>query len=376
MKSIRHTVLGTAAVALSMPLGLAHPLALSSAPQSEAPASIAEEACTCTCAVCAAKHGPKAQAAGETTAETTVAPTVETAAESEAQSEVESVAVPAPNLPDAPTDIAAEVARILATDLEALDELVETDGLTGVVWRGAAEVRDVEEVPSAERGYMGVSLGADQSDGRATISGVNSSSPAESAGIQVGDIVVAVDSIPVDTVDAMLAEFKGLKAGQTVTLEIERGDEELELDLVLGTESVLENGVPTATIEEEIEVTLPSDNPVLLQVVGDEDGNEFVLEDVTEGAEQGDRFLFKKDEPGKVERTVEVEGRWSTKPGRGMGASDALPEGYVEITTTRERRPADNDAMRRRMNELEREVAELSRIVAELRAELDRRNPR
>lgn len=393
MKSIRITVLGAAAAALSMPVGLSY--------QSEAPASSETEACQCSCEACIAKHGKKAA--------------VQTA--------------PAPNLPDAPVDIEAEVARILATDLEEVKYLVVPADGAGVTGAGIAEVVDVEEEAepvqqaSGERGYMGISLGADAGGG-ALVGSVNPGSPAEKADLRVGDLIITAEEMPLDSNEDLIAAVIDLKVGDTVSLEIERGSEELELEIVLGEREVPAQvagvavdllreettqdqavqrlqamgyaGDGEAGAEKEVEVTLPSGSPTLLLLSDDDaNGESFTFE--TDVEVEGNTFVFESDEEGAngpvlrrrvmvVEKEVEeveeaspngrVKMRWSTDPGQLHQHHDALPDGYVEVYTRRERRPSAEDSMRSRMAELEAEIAELSKVVAELRAELNRRNPR
>ena len=382
-------------MALSMPLGFSQ--------QSDAPAASNEtEACACTCAACAAKHGAKAKEAS----------------------------APAPNLPDAPMDIEAEVARILATDLGAVDSLLELEADAGVgvgvTAVGVAEVVDVEEdsteATSEERGYMGISLGGNEEGGGAMVGTVNAGSPAEKAGLKPGDLIVAAEGMPLDSNEDLIAAVIDLKVGQTATLEIERGDEELELDVVLAPREEpmrvrlltdVTNGSEEGALRElgygggdsedaeaiiagldemvrlslenggdgEVDVTLPSGSPVLLRVVDSEDGNTFVFKG-DEAPELRRRITFLEAGVEAIEEVEEqarrepVQLRWSTDSGKRHSDSEALPEGYVEVLTRRERRPSDNDGLRRRMRELEQEVAELSKVVAELRAELNRRNPR
>lgn len=369
MKSIRITVLGAAAAALSMPVGLSF--------QSAAQASSDTEACQCGCDICVAKHGTKA----------------------------EEQPAKALNLPDAPVDIEAEVARILATDLGKVELLVKPAAGVGVTAAGVAELVEVEEVPlasSGERGYMGISAGGDEEGGGALVGSVSPGSPAEKAGLRAGDRIVAAEEMPLDSFEDLVAAVIDLKVGETASLEIERGNEELKLDVVLGKREVLTPALATIVevdeasgalqqigysgeveeeVEEEVEITLPSSSPTLLFVAeGDEKGNTFTFEPSGEGAgapELRSRIVVEK-EVEKKSASDGVELRWSTDPGQIHQHSDALPEGYVEIYTRRERRPSApaEDALRARMAELEAEVAELSKVVAELRAELNRRNPR
>lgn len=63
---------------------------------------------------------------------------------------------------------------------------------------------------------------------------VASGSPAQRAGIVIGDRVAAVDGIPVEDGQALLEHGRGKRPGDTVTYRIERDDELVELELELG----------------------------------------------------------------------------------------------------------------------------------------------
>ena len=51
--------------------------------------------------------------------------------------------------------------------------------------------------------------------------------PAEKAGIQVGDIVTEVNGFKINNENSMFSVFHEFRAGQTITLQIVRDDEEL-----------------------------------------------------------------------------------------------------------------------------------------------------
>ena len=59
--------------------------------------------------------------------------------------------------------------------------------------------------------------------------------PAEAAGLREGDIVVAVDGEPVESMTDLAGIIRDYDPDEEITLTVLRGDEELEIDLVLGT---------------------------------------------------------------------------------------------------------------------------------------------
>ena len=76
--------------------------------------------------------------------------------------------------------------------------------------------------------------------------GVMAGSPAEKAGLVEsgrnsqneatagGDIITAIDSTPVTKVEDILSYFNGKKPGDTVTLSVQRGDQQISVPVVLG----------------------------------------------------------------------------------------------------------------------------------------------
>ena len=153
MKSIRLSLLGASSASALVCLSHAAPATF--APQESVTETVAETAaCQCTCAVCAAKHGAKLVGLTDVT-------------ESEA---------PAPKaVPQLGVDIDSEVARILATELKAVDLLLE-DVTNAVEAKAVASESGsffvfTPDSPAAadERGYMGISLNMDPDAGGAIV---------------------------------------------------------------------------------------------------------------------------------------------------------------------------------------------------------------
>ncbi|MCO5188054.1 MAG: PDZ domain-containing protein [Anaerolineae bacterium] len=68
----------------------------------------------------------------------------------------------------------------------------------------------------------------------AMLMSVEPDSPAAAAGLEVGDIITAIDDTAVDSVDALVAAVAELTPGDRVTLTIQREGEEMSAILVLG----------------------------------------------------------------------------------------------------------------------------------------------
>ncbi|MFN0127130.1 MAG: PDZ domain-containing protein [Verrucomicrobiales bacterium] len=82
------------------------------------------------------------------------------------------------------------------------------------------------------RGYMGVQL--QWKDGApAAIEKVFEGGAAEEAGVQEGDVILQVDGVVVEGREALVGEISRRRPGETVTLKIKRGDEEIEVKLTL-----------------------------------------------------------------------------------------------------------------------------------------------
>ncbi|MFT4548787.1 MAG: serine protease Do, partial [Verrucomicrobiales bacterium] len=104
------------------------------------------------------------------------------------------------------------------------------DLLGGRLW-GNQRVMTGEIDP--DRPAIGVQLDRSHEDG-IKVSGLSDQSPAGDAGIEVGDIIRRIGKKTVSDYDQMKVVLEQLKAGQTVKIAVERGDENLEFDVKLG----------------------------------------------------------------------------------------------------------------------------------------------
>jgi C-terminal processing protease CtpA/Prc len=85
-------------------------------------------------------------------------------------------------------------------------------------------------------GWVGVELDTENPDGY-EVSKVIPGSPAEAAGIQAGDVLVALNGVPLnkDNDEEMAKARKEWKPGQTVTYTVRRNGGERQVTLTLGT---------------------------------------------------------------------------------------------------------------------------------------------
>ena len=83
--------------------------------------------------------------------------------------------------------------------------------------------------------YTARSEGLDITSG-ANVTEVIANGPADEAGIEPGDIVTAVNGEAVSSADGLIIAAREREIGETVTLTVVRGDEELQIDVVLGSD--------------------------------------------------------------------------------------------------------------------------------------------
>ena len=84
-------------------------------------------------------------------------------------------------------------------------------------------------------GWVGVELDQDETTGVPTVTKVVPGSPAEAAGIQPGDILVALNGVKInkDNDEALKSARKEWKPGQSVTYTISRNGYDKKVDLTL-----------------------------------------------------------------------------------------------------------------------------------------------
>lgn len=94
---------------------------------------------------------------------------------------------------------------------------------------------------TAQHAYLGVGLkDGTASDGNATLSGaeitqVEAGAPAASAGIKVGDLVIAVDAEPIVSGDALIGSIRERTVGDTVKVTLIRGGKRMDVETKLAT---------------------------------------------------------------------------------------------------------------------------------------------
>jgi len=104
----------------------------------------------------------------------------------------------------------------------------------GEVLRVTESLRRQAEGEVREEGFLGVAL-ADRRDGGqgALIDSVQPGTPAEAAGIEVGDVVIAVDDTAVDGATGLVAAIRDRSPGDEVVIVLLRDGERLEVEVTL-----------------------------------------------------------------------------------------------------------------------------------------------
>ena len=118
------------------------------------------------------------------------------------------------------------------------DELIDAVGETELgdqfkirVVRGSKRISFIEvQSPSA---FLGTQVKDAPGDGGAAVVTVAGGSPAEKAGIEKGDVLVAVDGTPVRSGDELVEAVAAHSPGDEVTVTATRGSDEVELSVTL-----------------------------------------------------------------------------------------------------------------------------------------------
>jgi len=86
--------------------------------------------------------------------------------------------------------------------------------------------------PSPDQPMLGVSVRPSETTG-AMVDEVVADSPARKAGVRIGDLITKVNGLNIADGSALITQFTKLKAGDEITLTIQRGSETIELKTTL-----------------------------------------------------------------------------------------------------------------------------------------------
>ncbi len=138
-------------------------------------------------------------------------------------------------------------------------------------------MKDIIEHGQPSRGYLGFApqtindemakaLGLNSIQG-ALVAEVAPNSPAESAGVQAGDVVLRVNGVSITSAGNLRRAIALMKPGQTASLEINRGGKELSLTATIGANPHL-TGTSYDSIEEMVGIVAEPITPELQKQYG------------------------------------------------------------------------------------------------------------
>ena len=105
-----------------------------------------------------------------------------------------------------------------------------------LTWSDAATSNVVHFTePRPDGGFLGVGVADTDADGGARVTSLVDGQAAEQAGLQVGDVVLAIDGTPVASVDQLIETVSSHAAGDQVILTLARGDRKIETVVTLGS---------------------------------------------------------------------------------------------------------------------------------------------
>jgi len=150
-------------------------------------------------------------------------------------------AIPYPGFSGGPLVDAA--GRVLGLNTSGLARAVSLTIPVALAWQVAEALA---QHGSVRRGYLGIRsqpvsinaaaqslLGRSQVTGLLLV-GVEESSPAEQAGLMVGDILVGLQEAVIDDPDQLLVRLSGSIVGQQAAVEVLRGGQPLKLSVTIG----------------------------------------------------------------------------------------------------------------------------------------------
>jgi putative serine protease PepD len=125
--------------------------------------------------------------------------------------------------------------RVIGINAQIESESGGNDGVgfaipSSTVRRVASQLISGGQVAHA---YLGVQL--TDATGGAGVAHVRGDGPAGDAGLEVGDVVTAIDGKPVGTADALVSAVDAHKPGDEVTLKVRRDGRLRDVDVTLGT---------------------------------------------------------------------------------------------------------------------------------------------
>lgn len=115
--------------------------------------------------------------------------------------------------------------------------------------RGLGDARPpFQQEQEGGRPFLGV--GIEQVDGGVLINEIVPGSAAAEAGLQVDDVITAINGVPVGTTQALTAAVLAQQPGSTIELEVLRDGEVITVEATLGTNAIVRRGGPGLSMPE------------------------------------------------------------------------------------------------------------------------------
>jgi S1-C subfamily serine protease len=206
---------------------------------------------------------------------------------------------------------------------------------------------EVQLLPGADRPYLGVSLTEEETS--IVISTVDENSPAAEAGLQANDVLLSINGETIENVRSAVEAIRALQPDDSVTLEVQRGEETLSFDVTLG--SFAESGrlmIPNGA--EMLDIVVYNPEAEAWQVFGLADENPLS----EAGLQQGDvitqidgsvynpeslsQYLESLEDDAQLTLTVERGGELQeiTVPASALGSLTLLNFGFEGVIPGRD----------------------------------------
>lgn len=103
------------------------------------------------------------------------------------------------------------------------------------------ETQQTQQVPTGRPGGAYLGIAAEEQDQGIVLTQVTEGGPAERAGLQVGDVVIEFGGKKIETYDEFIGELRARRPNDRVKIKVQRGDQEVEVEVTLGARPEEEN---------------------------------------------------------------------------------------------------------------------------------------
>jgi len=108
-------------------------------------------------------------------------------------------------------------------------------------------------IDNTNKGYLGIVPGEIADSEGVIVREVSKDSPASKANMKAKDVILELAGKAVKSRDSMIELMENYRPGDTITVKIRRGDEELELQIKLGSKADLNKADPKSVDRSDIQ---------------------------------------------------------------------------------------------------------------------------